>query len=218
MAPPEVTLFRRLSSMKVRPGRLLAWLTTRRMLVLIALLAAIISADQMRRKRDRFLLQAGQWRTRGERARESRAEFDERCRREISWFRHNLSCWVEQSEANGAAADAERCRLLVKATDRFIEATRDESNLDSGFAAYRDEVARLTAGARENWVPRRVYSIDDQLRPDSLGNFNQKVSSDAETAALGTRIIAYYSQLAAKYERAVSHPWETVEPDPPLPR
>jgi hypothetical protein len=79
-------------------------------------------------------------------------------------------------------------------------------------------VAKATYHSQLATVHRsRVRSLDQQLATN--------VAMQTETWRVGTkrlrdgfaRLAAYDGSLAAKYERAASYPWITLEPDPPRP-
>jgi hypothetical protein len=193
----------------------MAWFTTRKIMLLVAIVAVGLSADAMHRRRDGFLFRALQCRTIEQRAREERPRYEAQTRSWILSIRRHIAHWIEQAEVQGSPRLADRCRGLFYATERLIEANPGGPFRAADLVAYRDAVSRWTAGAIGDWKPQHFMGLQDELRPDSFGNLAQIVDDLARGATSTPRRTERYARLAEKYEHAASHPWESVAPDPP---
>jgi hypothetical protein len=122
-----------------------------------------------------------------------------------------------------------RMILAVASLAILMGVTREVSRLrrlSQGYARRAVLAGREERGWRQALIDRIASEADARQRsiallakdPDLAGEWALEASTCAEEVEETRAILAHFVALHQKYQRAASHPWDTVAPDPPEPR
>jgi hypothetical protein len=118
---------------------------------------------------------------------------------------------------------------LVRRARHFRQIAANHANLEKlllkilaqqeGIIAPKEQLAdRLRSAIRDyDRLSRYFPSPPHEMSKSLLESTMQLIDSSRHFARFCRDLAAYAARMREKYERAASHPWETVPPDPPSP-
>lgn len=100
------------------------------------------------------------------------------------------------------------CVNMEKICEKFFQSTRHELSFAKDQQDYWQGEGRHTPDSEKGREVHESIGISLEYMTERESNAMRLFRENAD----------YFARLRHKYERAASHPWETVSPDPPRPR